>query len=563
MSHNTTGIRIKSRTKRRSLKAKDPVEVFCRLRPSEDPIPDIEDEDYTRCIEIISDTVIQLNPPKSSLAFKSGNKTTTQHTFKSVFQDSATQKKVFDHVARPLVYDLLNGKNGLLFTYGITNSGKTYTMTGSHENSGILPRCLDVIFNSVTELLAKPFVFKSDRLNGFKVQSDEDAGREYRGFRRKKLKGKLDEDSDDAGLQQDRVADESLVSGLDEDNAFAVFVSYFEIYNNYVYDLFEDIQVEGGKVRAPQSKQLREDAKHNMYVSGGVEVEVRSTKDTFALIEKGQKNRRMAETQLNHNSSRSHAIFNLRIVQAPLDPSGEEVFLDNDKVNVSTLSLVDLAGSERTSRTHADGIQLREAGNINASLMVLRTCMETLRDNQSNGATKIVPFRDSKLTHLFKNFFDGEGKVRMVVCVNPRTEDYDETIHVLRFSELTQNVVVDRCEGVKVDGLGLAPGRRRANMLYKVQLKELEEVLKGSNKGAPQPVPRRIPDTFASDTATDTCDPTTSEASSDDAPFRAPPPRIPPRPMRFLANRVLPPLDIEKLLMKDISISVSLIIYKQ
>ena len=147
-----------------------------------------------------------------------------------------------------------------------------------------------------------------------------------RAFRRKKLKGKLDEDSDEGTQPLDRVADESLVSGLDEDNAYAVFVSYFEIYNNYVYDLFEDIQLEGGKVRGPQSKQLREDSKRNMYVSGGVEVEVRNTKDTFALIEKGQKSRRMAETQLNHNSSRSHAIFNLRIVQAPLDPNGEEVF---------------------------------------------------------------------------------------------------------------------------------------------------------------------------------------------------------------------------------------------
>ena len=53
-------------------------------------------------------------------------------------------------------------------------------MCGSNENSGILPRCLDVIFNSVSELLAKPFVFKSDRLNGFNVQSEEDAGKEYR-----------------------------------------------------------------------------------------------------------------------------------------------------------------------------------------------------------------------------------------------------------------------------------------------------------------------------------------------------------------------------------------------
>lgn len=40
----------------------------------------------------------------------------------------------------------------------------------------------------------------------------------------------------------------------------------------------------------------------------------------------------------------------------------------------------------------------------------------------------MVPYRDSKITHLFKNYFDGEGKVKMVVCVNPKAEDYDETL---------------------------------------------------------------------------------------------------------------------------------------
>ena len=143
----------------------------------------------------------------------------------------------------------------------------------------------------------------------------------------------------------------------------------------------------------------------------------------------------------------------------------------------------------------------------------------------------------------------------MVVCVNPRTADYDETIHVLRFSELTQNVVVDRCEGVKVDGLGLAPGRRRANMLYKIQLKELEEVLKDSNKGTPQKLLHSVSAKLAN-APTSSADPTTSEASSDETPFRVPPPRVPPKPSRYLSNRLLPPLDIEKLLMRNISISV-------
>ena len=67
-------------------------------------------------------------------------------------------------------------------------------------------------------------------------------------------------------------------------------------------------------------------------------------------------------------------------------------------------------------------------GNINNSLMVLRTCIETLRENQLTGANKMVPYRDSRITHLFKNYFDGEGKVKMIVCVNPRADEYDETI---------------------------------------------------------------------------------------------------------------------------------------
>ena len=117
------------------------------------------------------------------------------------------------------------------------------------------------------------------------------------------------------------------------------------------------------------------------------------------------------------------------------------------------MSLVDLAGSERTNRTKNTGQRLREAGtylssvntiivlcilkksnqlfhlgNINNSLMTLRSCLEILRENQIQGTSKMVPYRDSKLTHLFKNYFDGEGQVRMIVCVNPRAQDFDETI---------------------------------------------------------------------------------------------------------------------------------------
>ncbi len=58
---------------------------------------------------------------------------------------------IFSQVGLPLVKDLLCEKNGLLFTYGVTGSGKTHTMQGSNQEGGLLPRAIDVIFNSMEE----------------------------------------------------------------------------------------------------------------------------------------------------------------------------------------------------------------------------------------------------------------------------------------------------------------------------------------------------------------------------------------------------------------------------
>lgn len=164
-----------------------------------------------------------------------------------------------------------------------------------------------------------------------------------------------------------------------------------------------------------------------MYIHGVTELEIKSVEDAIEAFNLGQKRKRMGHTLLNAESSRSHSVFTVRLVQAPTDSRGEYLIQDKRTIVVSQLSLVDLAGSERTNRTKNTGARLREAGNINNSLMTLRTCMEILRENQNGGVTKKVPYRDSKLTHLFKNYFEGEGHVRMVVCVNPRAEDYDET----------------------------------------------------------------------------------------------------------------------------------------
>ncbi|NXS84602.1 KIF23 protein, partial [Erpornis zantholeuca] len=420
-----------------------------------------------------------------------------QYSFKEVFGTLVAQKELFDAVAKPLVEDLIRGKNGLLFTYGVTGSGKTHTMTGSPGDGGLLPRCLAMIFNSIGPFQAKRFVFKLDDKNGVDVQSDVEALLERQ--RREALpvpktpSGKRQLDPEFADMIT--VQDHCRVEEVDEDNVYGVFVSYIEIYNNYIYDLLEEAPFESIKPKwnscntpvrngdfvPPQSKILREDQNHNMYVTGCTEVEVKSTEEAFEVFWRGQKKRRIANTQLNRESSRSHSVFIIKLAQAPLDADGDNVLQEKEQITLSQLSLVDLAGSERTNRTKAEGNRLREAGNINQSLMTLRTCIEVLRENQLYGTNKMVPYRDSKLTHLFKNYFDGEGKVRMIVCVNPKAEDYEESLQVMRFAEMTQEVEVAR--PVDRPLCGLTPGRRLRNQAFREELSRKLE-LRGGPIGA-------------------------------------------------------------------------------
>ncbi|XP_039629149.1 kinesin-like protein KIF23 isoform X2 [Polypterus senegalus] len=461
---------------------KDPVGVYCRVRP-------LSQDDQECCIEVISETTIQLHPPDGIKVNRNGEFKETQYSFKKVFGINTTQLELFEDVAKPLVDDLLHCKNGLLFTYGVTGSGKTYTMTGSPGQGGLLPRCLNMIFNSIGPYQAKRFVFKTDDKNGMEIQTQVDAllerqKRENQSALIKTPKQRLDPDVAD----MINIEDACKVEGIDEDSVFAIFVSYIEIYNNYIYDLLEDTPFEpikpkwngcGTPMRStefipPQSKILREDQNHNMYVAGCTEVEVKSTEEAFEVFWKGQKKRRIANTQLNRESSRSHSVFIIKLAQAPLDADGDNVLQDKEQICVSQLCLVDLAGSERTHRTKAEGNRLREAGNINQSLMTLRTCIEVLRENQMYGTNKMVPYRDSKVTHLFKNYFDGEGKVRMIVCVNPKADDYEETLLVMRFAEMTQEVEVARPVDRPI--CGLTPGRRHRNQAFKDELtRKLEE----------------------------------------------------------------------------------------
>lgn len=84
-----------------------------------------------------------------------------QFSFNRVFPSSAPQSSFFSSTTLPLVESLLQGQNGLMFAYGVSNSGKTFTIAGGKdeaEDRGVLPRSIDVVFNSIAGLESKQTV---------------------------------------------------------------------------------------------------------------------------------------------------------------------------------------------------------------------------------------------------------------------------------------------------------------------------------------------------------------------------------------------------------------------
>ncbi|XP_045467433.1 kinesin-like protein KIF23 [Harmonia axyridis] len=415
-----------------SEKTKEPVRVFCRLRPLKD---NVQDES---CITLVSPTALSLNSPVDPKYV--AQKEIHCH-FKQIFTSYATQREVFDFVAMPLLQDLFKGKNSLLLSYGVTGSGKTYTLSGASSDPGIVPRSIHTIFNTIEGIQAPKFTIKPDKMNGFSIQSEDEAAQDR--LLESKIKSKSLRDKTSRrviGDEYQYVNDAKNIFDIDESCSYAVFVSYTEIYNNTVYDLLEE-----SNTKSLQPKILREDAQKNMYVIGVTEVEVKSADEAFEVLSTGMKKKRMGFTLLNSESSRSHSVFNIRLVQIEQiahNSDGVAIIPDSNLIKVSQLSLVDLAGSERTNRTQTTGMRLKEASRINNSLMNLRNCLEVLRENQLTGSNKLVPYRDSRLTFLFKSFFEGSGKVEMIVCVNPSINDYEENLQVMKFAEMTQDVKI-------------------------------------------------------------------------------------------------------------------------
>jgi kinesin family protein 2/24 len=162
----------------------------------------------------------------------------------------------------------------------------------------------------------------------------------------------------------------------------------------------------------------------------------------------------------NSTSSRSHMIVSIDVPPTRTDISRAEggpagapgLSAPSDAVRfgrssrpalVGRLTLVDCAGSEwaADSAIHCKSRQ-REGAEINTSLHALKQCVRAFSERTRTGRPVRMPFRDSMLTRLLADSFQGsaspsgggQGECRLAVlgCVSPTSAATEHSISTLR-----------------------------------------------------------------------------------------------------------------------------------
>ncbi|CAL5415220.1 unnamed protein product [Camellia sinensis] len=277
------------------------------------------------------------------------------YAFDYVFDQDCTNERVYKLLTKDIIHAAVEGFNGTAFAYGQTSSGKTFTMNGSANDPGIIHRAVKDIFT--------------------KIQ-------------------------------------------MTTDREFLIRVSYMEIYNEEINDLFA---IENQKLQIHESLEvcLREEI-------------VNSAEQVLKLIESGEVNRHFGETNMNVRSSRSHTIFRMVI-----ESKGKDSCSD-DAIRVAVLNLVDLAGSERIAKTGAGGVRLKEGKHINKSLMILGNVINKLSDGAKQRGH--IPYRDSKLTRILQPALGGNAKTSIICTLAPEEIHIEETKGTLQFASRAKRI---------------------------------------------------------------------------------------------------------------------------
>uniref|UniRef100_A0A8D3BCJ5 Kinesin family member 21A n=1 Tax=Scophthalmus maximus TaxID=52904 RepID=A0A8D3BCJ5_SCOMX len=319
-------------------------------------------------------------------------------TYDHVFDMDTQQEAIYTDCTESLIDGCLEGYNATIFAYGQTGSGKTYTMgTGFNVNvgedePGIIPRAVNHLFRGIEE-------------------------------RRQ------------AATEQGKPVPE-----------FKINAQFLELYNEEVLDLFDTTRdIEARKQRS--NIKIHEDANGGIYTVGVTTRTVTSA--MIQCLKLGALSRTTASTQMNVQSSRSHAIFTIHLCQVRVcSPDNNDNVTDNRLADDSEINefetltakfhFVDLAGSERLKRTGATGDRAKEGISINCGLLALGNVISALGDRSKRSTH--VPYRDSKLTRLLQDSLGGNSQTVMIACISPSDRDFMETLNTLKYANRARNI---------------------------------------------------------------------------------------------------------------------------
>jgi kinesin family protein 1/kinesin family protein 3/17 len=215
---------------------------------------------------------------------------------------------------------------------------------------------------------------------------------------------------------------------------FLVTASYFEIYNEVIFDLLDATDRKKKPATAKGGLEIKEHPVLGVYVKGLQEYVVESASKLQKIIDQGMRSRTVASTQMNADSSRSHSVFVITVRQKDIIDETKNVFA---KVN-----LVDLAGSERVRSTGASGATLKEGANINKSLSELGNVINALVAQAKGKRGVFVPYRNSKLTRVLQESLGGNSITAMLAALSPAGSYFDETLSTLKYANRAKAIKV-------------------------------------------------------------------------------------------------------------------------
>lgn len=405
------------------------VSVYLRIRPtSSEQACDLYKFDLNQSKVVI--------PQVSNLSNLNTTKSTEKHySFTSIMNEDVDQIGIYDKIVRPILNHPFEIRGATFAGYGVSNSGKTYTILGE-SSAGLVPRAITQIFTEYGSQISEfPCVRivndKVDIMNDEQVMSEMDVVDEFLTVSKKQFKGKPRPWKYENIIKEHNFQVQESAQNF---NRIFIWVSLIEIYNEKVTDLLTS--------QKGTQRQLKIFSNAgNSYVHGATWLYVSNIQQAFEILNHGLNRVSYAATGVNLRSSRSHTIFTINVV-AEITAGVE--------FQLTSFKFCDLAGAERLKKTGNVGVQLKEAGGINSSLLVLGRCLEAVFQNQSKVNKKqpdaVIPVRDSKLTLLIQNSLYGHEKFVMIVNLLPTAEFFDENLNVLKFGSIANQIVVKKSE---------------------------------------------------------------------------------------------------------------------